>query len=148
MPCEWLEPKTLSPVSVWVSKWTSPSVPWRGRAGTHVGLSDRVIAAEHDRDRPRGEHLGDRPLDRLVRAQWIGRDDGRIAVVDDAQRREGIDLCLEVRARRGAGRTDAARPEARPGTVRDELVDRRAEDRDIDTRELARVLGVRLAGEA
>ena len=73
-------------VSVWVSKWTSPTGPPRCRAhALHVRLGDRVVAAEHDRHRAGPEHLEHGVLDRLVRADRIGRDDRCVAVVDDAE---------------------------------------------------------------
>ena len=71
---------------------------------------------------------------------------GRIAVVHDAQPLGPVDPRLEVRPRRAAGGADRARPEPRPGTVGHEVVGRRADDRDVHSVELARVLRVRHAG--
>ena len=50
-----------------------------------VGLGDRVVAAEHDRDRACSDDLPDDSLDRRVIAGRIGGDDGRVAEVDDAE---------------------------------------------------------------
>ena len=56
-------------------------------------------------------------------------------------------LRLEVRPRRAARRADRPRAEARARPVGDEVVGRRADDRDVDAVELGRVLGVREAAE-
>ena len=53
-----------------------PHRPVLGRAGANVGLRDRVVAAEHDRDRTRVHHLTHDALDRGVRGDGIARDDG------------------------------------------------------------------------
>ncbi len=60
---------------------------------------------------------------------------------------ESVDLRLEVRAGRAARGADRARPEARPRAVGDEVVGRRADDRDVEPGELGRVLRVRQAAE-
>ena len=116
-------------------------------AGADVGLGDRVVAAEHDRDRAGGDDLPDRSLDRLVRPGSIGRDHRRVAVVDHPQLGHGVDLRLEVRPRRTAGRANRTRAEARARPVGDEVVRRCADDRDVDPRKLARVLRVRQPAE-
>ena len=115
-----------------------PDGPVTFRAGADVGLGDRVVAAEHDRDQAGVEHLADGRLDCGVRARRVGRQDGRVAVVDDPQLRERVDLRLEVRARRAARGADRARAEARPGPVGDEVVGRRADDRDVEAGEQLR----------
>ena len=56
-----------------------------------------------------------------------------------------VDARLEVRPGRAARRPDRARPVPRAGPVRDEVVDRRADDRDVDPGQLGRILGVREA---
>jgi hypothetical protein len=43
-----------------------------GCAGRDVRLGNRMVAAEHDRNQPRIEHLADRSLDRGSRAGGIG----------------------------------------------------------------------------
>ena len=60
---------------------------------------------------------------------------------------EGVDPGLEVRTGRAARGADRARPEARARAVGDEVVHRRADDRDVDAGELGRILGVRHARE-
>ena len=116
-------------------------------AGADVRLGDAVVAAEHDRDRTRLEHLGDGALDRGVAGGGVGGQDRRVAEVDHAERREAVDPGLEVGARRAAGGADRARPEAGAGTVGDEVVGGRADDRHVGAGELRRVLGVGHARE-
>jgi hypothetical protein len=106
-----------------------------------------VVAAEHDRDRAGSEHLADRRLDRLVRARRVTRNDRRVSEVDHLQLREGVDLHLEVRALRGACGADRPWPEASSRPVRDEVVRRRADDRDVDAFELGGILRVGQAAE-
>ena len=60
------------PVSVCVSKWTRPSGPWRRAQRADVRLGDRVVAAEDDRDRARGDDLR-RRSPRSPRASAPGR---------------------------------------------------------------------------
>ena len=116
-------------------------------AGADVRLGDRVVSAEHDRDRTRGDDLGDRSLDRLVRPRCVGGDDRRVAVVDHRQVSDRIHLRLEVRPRRTAGRANRTRAEARARPVGDEVVGRRPDDCDVNSLELGRVLGVRERSE-
>jgi hypothetical protein len=118
------------------------------RAGAYVGLGDAVVATEDDRDRTGVEHLAHRPLDRCVAGNRVGGNDRGVAVVDDPQRGERVDPGLEVRTGRAAGGADRARAEAGPGPVGDEVVRRRADDRDVDPGELAGVLRVGGAAEA
>jgi len=118
------------------------------RAGTDVGLGDRVVAAEDDRQHARGEHLPDRLLDRSVRERRGGGQHGRVAEVDDPEFLERVDAGLEVRPGRAARGPDRARREPRPRPVRDEVVGRRADDRDVVPGELGRVLRVGRAAEA
>ncbi len=117
-----------------------PAVP--GGAGADVRLGDRVVAAEDDRNRTRSDDLSDRPLDRLVRPSGVGGDNRRVAVVDQPQLGHRVDLCLEVRPRRAAGGANRARAKACARPVGDEVVRRRADDRDVDALELGRVLRV------
>ena len=116
--------------------------------GGDVGLGDRVVAAEHDRDQPRVEHLTDCLLDRGVRAHGIGGQHGCVAVVDDAQLGERVDLRLEVRAGRAARRANRPRAVAGAGAIRDEVVRRRTDDRDVEAGEQLLVLRVRGTAEA
>jgi hypothetical protein len=115
----------------------------RLRAGADVRLRDGVVAAEHDRHDARCDRVADRVLDRRMRLDRVGRGHGRVAEVDDAQDLRGVDAGLEVGARRAAGGADRTRREAGAGTVRDEIVRRRADDRDVDAGELGRILRVR-----
>ena len=73
----------------------------------------------------------------------VRRQHRRVAVVDHPQHGHRVDLRLEVRAGRAARRADRARAEAGTRPVGDEVVGRRADDRDVDAVELRRVLRVR-----
>src|SRR4029077_8731795 len=95
-----------------------------------------------------GDHLADRLLDRSVRALRIGGQHGCVAVVDDAQLVERIDLRLEMWAGRPPRGANPPRPESRPRAVRDEIVRRRADDRYVEAGEELFVLRVRGAAEA
>ena len=53
-------------------------------AGTDVGLGDRVVAAQDDRDCARGDDLADHALDGRVRRARIAGNDRGVAVVDHA----------------------------------------------------------------
>jgi hypothetical protein len=134
-------------VSVWLSKWTSPSGPCRV-AGADVGLGDPVVAAEHDRDRAGVEHLADGSLDRRVAGLRVGRDDRSVPVVEDPKRLECVDLGLQMRARRAARRPDRARAEAGAGAVGDQIIGGGADDRHVGAGKLGGVLGPGHAGEA
>ena len=116
--------------------------PVLGRTGADVGLCDRVITAEHDRDRTGREHLAHGGLDCSMRARGVGGEHRRVAEVDHAQHLERVDLHLEMRAVRTARRADPTRAEPRSRPVRDEIVRRRADDRHVDALELRRILGV------
>ena len=118
------------------------------RAGADVGLGDRVVAAEDDRDRARREHLPDRRLDRLVRARRIGGQDRRVAEVDHLQLGEGVDLRLEVLARAGSSPrgSPAARSACPAGPRRDRRSARRRPRRQRPSSS-AGILGVGQAAE-
>ncbi len=106
-----------------------------------------MVAAENNGEHARVDDLADRLLDRRVRAVRVGGDDRRVAVVDDPELAEGVDLRLEVRAGRTARRADRARCEAGARTVGDEVVGRRPDDRDVEARQLVGVLCVRGCSE-
>ena len=111
-------------------------------AGANVRLRDRVVAAEHDRNRARGDDLADRPLDRFVCSCGVGREHRRVAVVDHPQLSHRVHLRLEMRPRRAARGANRARAEARARPIRDQVVGGCADDRHVDAFELGRVLGV------
>jgi hypothetical protein len=112
------------------------------RARANVGLGDRVVAAEDERDRARVDDLPHRLLDRAPRRLRSRRDDGRVAEVDDRELGERVDLRLEVRAGRAARGADRARREPRAGAIGDEVVERGADDRDVDAAKPRRILRV------
>ncbi len=121
--------------------------PVHRRNRLDVGLGDRVVAAEDDRDRARRDDLPDDSLDRRVIAGRIGGHDGRVTEVDDAELRDRIEAGLQMRAWRAAGGANGARPEPGARPVGGEIVHRRADDRDVDSLELRGILGRRQAGE-
>src|SRR5205085_4248479 len=90
--------------------------------GANVGLGDRVVAAENDRDRSRGDDLADRALDRLVRSGGVSGEDRRVAVVDHPQLGHRVDVRLEVRPRRATRGPNRAWAEAGPRPIGDEVV--------------------------
>ena len=104
------------------------------RGGGRPG--DRVVAAEDDRDRAGRGDLADLAVDHRVAALDPGRDDVRVAGVDDGQDVERLDVELERvdRARRVLRLADRARPEAGARSVADGVVERRADDRHVDAR--------------
>jgi len=106
-----------------------------------------VVSTEHDREHAGVDDLGDDTLDRAVRGLGIRGDDGCIAVVDDPERPERVDLRLEMRAGRAARGADRPRREPRARPVGGEVVGGRADDRDVERRELGPVLRVGRAAE-
>ena len=147
VPCERSTPKTSTPVSVCVSKWTMPTGPRAAATARTAGSVIEWSPPSTNGQHAGGEHLPDGRLDRGVRDVRVGGDHRRVAEVDDAQLRERVDLRLEVRAGRAAGAADRARRQARARAVGDEVVHRRADDRDVEARELRRVLRVDGAAE-
>ena len=127
-------PKTSVPVSVWVSKWTRPTGAVRCRAGADVRLGDRVVAAEHDRHRAGRDDLADGALDRRVRLAPGRPGSPARRRSRRPQHLRRVDPGLEVRPGRAARGADRARAEARARAVGDEVVGRRADDRDVDAR--------------
>ena len=109
---------------------TDGAVPRGHRAD--VRLRDRVVASEDQRARLPRRRPGRRSFDLRMRAHRIGRNDRGIPEVDDAQLGERVDPGLEVGPGRAARSADRARPEARARPVGDEVVGRRADDRDVD----------------
>ena len=70
-----------------------------------------------------------------MRARRVRGQHGRVTEVDDAELCKRIDLRLELAARRTAGRANGAWAESGAGTVGDEVVHRRADDRDVEVAE-------------
>ena len=121
--------------------------PVDGRARAHRRLGDRVVAAEHDRQHARRQHLADRRLDRGVRGAGVGGDHRRVAEVDDPQLRERVDLDLEVRAGRRARAADRARRQRAPGRSDTRSSIGAPTIADVEALELGGVLGERRAAE-
>ena len=82
---------------------------------------------------PVGRDLADLAVDERVAPLDPGRDDVRVAGVDDGQDLERLDVQLERvdRAGRVLGLADGARAEPGAGPVADRVVERRADDRDV-----------------
>jgi hypothetical protein len=93
-----------------------------------------VVASEHERHGTRGQCLSQPPLQRIVGALEIGRGDLDVAVVDHAKQLEWIESERHVRAAVApavVGRTNCPRPVPRSGAVRDAVIERGPEDRDV-----------------
>jgi hypothetical protein len=76
-----------------------------------------VVAAEDHGNDACGHDLGDGLLDRLLGGDCVGRQNGRVAEVDDPELLERIDTGLEVRSGWAARRADRARPVPRAWPV-------------------------------
>ena len=148
VPCETSTPKTSVPVSVWVSKCTRPTAPWRRAQARMSGSAIEWSPPRTIGMAPAATTSPTVALDRLMGAGRVGRQHRRVAEVDDAELGEAVDAGLQVRPGRAARGADRARPEPGPGPVGDEVIRGRADDRDVDARELGRVLRVRHAAEA
>ena len=94
-----------------------------------------MVAAEDDRDRAGAGHVADLAVDHRVPALDPGGHDVRVARVDDGQDLERVDVELQgVEAARGVvGLADRPRPEPGAGPMADRVVERRADDGDVDT---------------
>ena len=108
----------------------------------YVGFGDRVVAAEDDRDRAGGDDLADScSIAACVRAGSAGSTG---ASPKSTTRSSSFQSTFASRvARRTPGGRIARGAEARSGPVRDEVVGRSADDRDVETGELERILCVR-----
>ena len=96
---------------------------------------ERVVAAEHDRDRARGQDLGHAPAQQQVRPLQVGRVHLDVAVVDDVELGVRVDAKLHVRPRDREGHilggADRPRAEAGAGPVGHALVEGRPQDGDV-----------------
>ena len=135
-PCPASWPNESGAVSAWASKWTMPMLPGRRTSATALALGQVIewSPPKHDRDRAGRRDLADLAEDHRVAAVEPRRDDVRVARVDDRQLLERPDVELErVEAARAVLRlADRARPEAGARPVRDHVVERRPDDRDVD----------------
>src|SRR3954453_11622013 len=93
-----------------------------------------MIAAEGDRDRARRRDLTDLAVDQGMGPLDPRRDDVRVARVDDGQDLERLDGELQRMDRAGGvlRLADRSRPEAGARSVAHRVVERRADDRDVD----------------
>ena len=103
-----------APVSVWVSKWTRPTGPWTSAQARMSGSAIEWSPPRMIGIAPAASTCADRVLDRDVRADRVGREDRRVAEVDDPQgAAQRVDAGLAGAARRAARRADRPRAEAR-----------------------------------
>ena len=121
------------------------SAATRARAtAAALGIGDRMVAAEHDRDRPGARDAEDLLVDHAERALEPCRHDGRIARIDDRQVRVRLGVQLDRprvgRAPRGRRHPDRPRTEPRARARRHALVERRADDRDVGVRGAERLV--------
>jgi hypothetical protein len=103
----------------------------RDRSGARV--RDRVVTAEHDRDRPGLRDAVDLLVDHPQPARETRRHHRRIAGIDGRDLVEHARLELDRPQIAGvvARRSDRPRAEASADAVRGAVVDRRADDRDV-----------------
>src|SRR5215212_6663480 len=118
VPCENSTPNTSSPVSVCVSKWTSPTGPC---APAQARIEGSVI-------------------------EWSPPSTTGITPAASTWPTVASIAACEGTGRR-ARPADRPRREARARAVGDEVVHRRADDRDVEPLELGGILGVGRAGE-
>ena len=137
--------RSVSWVSTCRSKWMMPRLPPQvlGHAA-HGRVADRVVAAEHDRERARLRRRGATALEiwSKVFSMFAGdRED--VAEVGDGDRLAQVDAELEaVRAVERGDLADALRAEPGAGAVGRAAVERRAEHRDVVLAAAADVLDV------
>nr|WP_197946047.1 hypothetical protein [Phytohabitans suffuscus] len=109
----------------------------------HGGVADRVVAAEHHRERARGVDVTDRLGDLVERLLDVRRDGEDVAEVRDRDRLAQVDAELEgVRAVQRGDLADALRAEAGARAVRGAAVEGRAEHRHVVLAAAAHVLQV------
>ena len=107
--------------------------------GADAGDMDRMIAAEHDRQGARREHLANAEFDVGEALDGIGVNDVRVPDIDDPHPvgRQVGDVVLEVvgagvaEGEQGRGLADRARAETGAGAVLGAHVEGRAEHRDL-----------------
>ena len=140
-------PNTSRPVSVCVSKWISPIGPRRAATADAHGSVIEWSPPSVTGMTPASTTSPIELRDRRVRVRRVGGQHGRVAVVDDAELGERVDTRLEMRAGRARRGADRARREPRARAVRDEVVHRRPDDRDVDSVEVRRLLRDRRPAE-
>src|SRR5215212_2134365 len=114
-------------------------VKTRGDAAD-IGVSDGVIAAEHDREDGPLVDVADGFVDLIEGLFDVGGDHRDVTDVDHVERFPDIDAHLEVVAAVERGdRPDGPRPEARSRTIGRAAVKRSADDGDVLPAELAHV---------
>ncbi len=148
VPCENSTPKTSAPVSVWVSKWTMPTGPWtpaQARTdGSVIEWSPPSTAGSTPAARTWPTVASIAACERSGAAGTIG------ASPKSTTRSSSSASTLTSRCGPGGelAAADRARGEPCARAVGDELVHRRADDRDVEALELRRILRDRHAREA
>ena len=92
------------------ARMSGSAIPWS--PPRTIGIAPGVVDLSH------------RALDRLVAADRVGGKDGRVAVVEDPQDVEAVDLRLQMRPGWAAGGADRTRAETRARPVGNEVVGR------------------------
>src|SRR6266478_2843601 len=113
------------------------------RNAAHAGKSDRMVAAEHQRQRARREHMGDAPGYLVEALLQISRDREYVAGI--AQRHLLAQVDAELVVVRRVERRDAAnalRSEASPGPIGRAGIERDADQRRIILADVAHILHI------
>jgi hypothetical protein len=101
-----------------------------------------VVTAENERKRTRSADLRHEVLDRAVRGERIGGNDGCVPEIEHLELLAPVHAGLQMRAADARLETDRARAVARPRPIRGQFVGRRPEHRDVTALELGGILGV------
>ena len=113
------------------------------RDAAHAGKADRMVAAQHHRQRAGGEDMRDAARDLVEALLQIGRDGEHVAGVAQCHLLAQIDaelVIVRIVERRDA--PDALRPEARAGTVGRAGIERDADHGGVVFADVADVLDV------
>ena len=147
VPCENSTPNTSSPVSVWVSKWTSPTGPC---APAQARIDGSVIEWSPPSTTGITPAASTWPTVASIAACEVTGSAGITGASPKSTTRSSANASIPT-SRCGPGgelaAADRARREARAGAVGDEVVHRRADDRHVEALELRGILGVGHAGE-
>ena len=129
---------------MWRSKWMMP-MRFEVHVGdaAHAGKADRMVAAQHDRQRARRGDMADAPGDLVEALFEIGRDGEDVAGVAQRHLLAQVDAELVVVGRvERRDAADALRPEAGAGPVGGAAVEGDADDRRVVFADVADVLDI------
>ena len=114
--------------------------PVLAREHAQLGERDRVVAAESEREDAGVDERRERLLDLAVRALGVARRDRHVAVVDDRERLDDVDVERRVvRPQQRRRRADRLGAEARARPVARRRVERDAVDGRVHAGEVGRV---------